>query len=151
MKKQSLPDNAGLSLIEITFAMGILAVALSLIFGSMISVLVIGRINEERAVANTELSSILESMRGMPLSDLVTYAPEKPAHPGADRTIQLECFDADGASISLPMSLATDPLTGKITGPLPDLPNPVEVKATLLWTRENGQVYKSYITTSIGR
>lgn len=150
MNKQ-LPDNAGMSLIEITFAMAILATALSLLFGSLISITVVGRLNEQKALASTELTSTLEDMRGMALQDLLEYVPEVPAYPGVERAITLECFDGDGSSVDLPMELEKDPITGALAEPLPDLPNPLEVKATLLWKNENGHVFKSFVTTSVGR
>lgn len=146
-----LYDNDGMSLIEITFAMAILATALSLLFGSLISITIIGRLNEQKAQAQTELSSTLEDLRELPLVDLLEYVPESPAHPGVERAIALECFDGNGASVPLPMALVRDPVTGVLTGPLPDLPNPLEVKATLLWKNERGHVFKLHATTSVGR
>jgi len=148
--KRVLSDNSGMSLIEVTFAMGILATTLSLLFGSLISITVIGRINEDKAVANTELASILEEMRGMSLADTLTFAPTIPAHPGVEQTVVVECFNDENTAITLPMALTLDD-AGNPVGPLPDLPNPLEVKATLLWTNDSGHVYQSSITTSLGR
>lgn len=148
--KRVLTKNSGMSLIEVTFAMGILATTLSLLFGALISITVIGQVNEDKAVANAELSSVVEAMRGMSLAELLTYTPEAPAHPGVEQTVVLECFDGDAAAIALPMALDLDE-SGKPVGPLPDLPNPVEVKATLLWTNDSGHVYQATITTAIGR
>ncbi|MBL7647532.1 MAG: type II secretion system protein [Candidatus Hydrogenedentes bacterium] len=146
------PDNnSGMTLIEIMFAMGILATTLSLLFGSLISISIVGRLNEEKAVANTALSSTLEELRGKPLKDLLLYEPQTPEWPGVERTVQLECFDEDGVAIAIPMDLDVDADSGALLEPLPDLPNPLEVKATLLWTNEKGHVFKTYVTTSVGR
>lgn len=149
--KRFISDTAGMSLVEITFAMAILATTLSLLFGSLISITVISRLNEDKAVANTELASVLEDMRSMDLSSLLTYAPEAPGHPGVEQTVLLECFDEDGVGVDLPLAMDLDEQSGQPVGPLPDLPNPLEVKATLLWTNESGHVFQSSVTTSIGR
>ena len=144
-------SNAGMSLDEVMFAMGILATTLSLLFGSLISISVVGKLNEEKAVANTALNSTLEELRGKPLKDLLLYAPDTPEKPGVERSVLLECYDADGTAVELPMDLAVDPDSGALLEALPDLPNPLEVKATLLWTNEKGHVFKSYATTSVSR
>lgn len=150
MNKHPL-SNAGMTLVEVMFAMAILATTLSLLFGSLISISVVGQLNEEKAVANTALNSTLEELRGKPLKDLLLYVPETPEKPGTERTVQLECYDGDGVAIPLPMDLAVDPNSGALLDALPDLPNPLEVKATLLWTNEKGHVFKAYATTSVGR
>ena len=148
--KRFISENGGMSLIEITFAMGILATALSLLFGALINITVIGRLNEDKAIATTELSTILEEMRGASLAEIVTYTPEVPAHPGVEQVVVLECFDADATALTLPLPLTLDD-NGNPVGPLPDLPNPLEVKATLLWTNESGHVFQASTTTSLGR
>lgn len=148
--KRIISDTAGMSLMEVTFAMGILATTLSLLFGSLINITVVSRLNEERAIANTELASILEDMRGRPLADVLEYAPEIPGHPGVEQTVLMECYNGDGGAVSLPMALSRDE-QGALTGPLPDLPNPLEVKVTLLWTTDSGHVFKAEATTSLGR
>lgn len=143
-------NNEGMSLVEVMFAMAILATTLSLLFGSLISISVVGRLNEEKAVADTAVNSTLEELRGKPLKDLLLFVPETPEKPGAERTILLECYDKDGAAISLPMDLSVD-ANGVLQEALPDLPNPLEVKATLMWTTQSGHVFKTYATTSVGR
>lgn len=148
--KRPLANNAGMSLLEVTFAMGILATALSLLFGSLISITVISRLNEERAVASTEVASVLEEMRDMRLVDLLQHAPEPPGAPGVEQAVQFECYDGAGTAVALPLNIETD-AAGQPVEPLPNLPNPLEVKVTLLWTNEAGQVYESFMTASIGR
>ena len=144
-------NNSGMTLIEIMFAMGILATTLSLLFGSLISISVVSRLNEEKAVANTTLNSTLEELRGKPLKDLLLFVPETPEMPGVERTVSLECYDDDGTVLALPMDLEIDADSGALLEPLPDLPNPLEVKATLLWTDQKGHVFKTCATTSVGR
>lgn len=134
--------QAGMSLLEVTFAAGIMATALSLLFGSLISISLVGKINEDKTVANTEISSVLESLRGMDYNDLLTFTPETPSSPGIARTVTLECFNADGTALALPLAADAE---------LPDLPNPLEVQVTLLWTNDKGHIFQAHTTTSIGR
>jgi type II secretory pathway pseudopilin PulG len=139
-------SQSGMSLLEVTFAAGIMATALSLLFGSLISISLLGRLNEDKAVANTALSGVLEEIRTLDFNDLVVYTPAVPDKPGVKRTVSLECYGADGLPIALP--LVADE-TGDVE--LPDVPNPLEVKATMLWTNDTGHIFQSSATTSVGR
>lgn len=137
------PDD-GMTLLEVTFASGILAMALSLLFGSLISITLVARINEDRALADTELSSVMEKVGRMPLETLLVYQPPSPARPGVKRAISLVCFDREGAPVNLPL-----PQEDGETAELPDLPNPLEVQAVLLWSAPNGHVFQSTATTLV--
>jgi len=145
--KRIRQTQAGMSLLEVMFAAGIMATALSLLFGSLISISLVGAINEDRAIANTTVASLLEEIRSLDHGALLAYVPETPAHPGAKRVVTLECFGADGTAIALP--LATDDQGNVVNAP--SLPNPLEVRVTLLWQNDRGHVFQSYATTSMGR
>ena len=144
--KRVVTSQSGMSLLEITFAAGILATALSLIFGSLISISLLGSLNEDKAVANTELASVLEEIRSLDFSDLMTYTPENPTKPGISRTVSLECYDADGGAVALPIAVADGE---DVT--LPDVPNPLEIKVTILWSNDRGHIFQAHATTSVGR
>lgn len=144
--KRKPTSQSGMSLLEITFAAGIMATALSLLFGSLISISLLGRLNEDKAVANTALASVLEEVRTMEFTDLMTYTPESPAHPGKERVVTLACYTADGSAIELPLAADEE---GNVD--IPDLPNPLEVRVSLLWSNEKGHVFQSHATTSVGR
>lgn len=132
--------NEGFSLLELTFASGILAMALSLLFGSLITIMVVARLNEERAIANTHLSSVLEQVRGMSVDELMEIEPPAFDQPGVRRAVSLVCFDVEGNMVELPLIGDAEP---------PDLPNPLEVKATLLWSNDKGHVFESDATISV--
>ena len=74
-----------------------------------------------KAVANTALNSTLEELRGKPLKDLLLYAPDTPEKPGVERSVLLECYDADGTAVELPMDLAVDPDSGALLEALPEI------------------------------
>lgn len=140
-------SRSGMSLLEVTFAAGIMATALSLLFGSLISISLIGRLNEDKSVAHTELASTMEQLRGLDFTDLMTFTPAAPTMPGVEQTLTLECYLADGSARALPL---TPNILGEVTVP-ENLPNPLEVRATLLWRNEKGHVFQAHATTSVGR
>jgi len=138
--KKWIASTGGFTLLELTFAAGILAMALSLLFGSLITILVVAQINEDKAIANTHLASVLEQVRNMTVEDLMEFEPPALDRPGVRRAISLVCFDTQGEMVELP--LIDDAET-------PDLPNPLEVMATLLWSNEKGHVFESSASISV--
>lgn len=144
VNKAQIPKNAGFSLIELTFASGILALGLSMLFGSLLSLALVARLNEERAVANAHLASVLDQVRTKSVDDLMEYKPPVLDAPGVQRAVTVVCFDAEGKSIPLPLeSDGASPLQR------PALPDPFEVRATLLWSNARGQVFESSATTLV--
>lgn len=135
-----IAQNEGFTLLEITFAAGILAMALSLLFGSLITILVVAQLNEDKALAKTHLASVLEQVRGLTVEELMEYEPPQLDRPGVRRAISLVCFDTEGQTIELP-------LVGDAEQP--ELPNPLEIMATLLWRNEKGHVFEASSTISV--
>lgn len=135
------PDD-GMTLLEVTFAAGILAMTLSLLFGSLISISLVARLNEDKTIANTELVSVLEKVSQMPLEELVKYEPPTLDRPGVKRAVSLVCFDREGAPVNLPL-----PREDGKPAETPDLPNPLEVQAVLLRSSPSGHVFQSTATT----
>lgn len=137
-----LKPNDGMTLLEVTFATGILAMSLSLLFGSLISLTLVARLNEDQTIANTELTSVLDKVAQLPLEKLVVYQPPTPNRPGVKRAVSLVCFDREGAPVNLPLpSEDGEPVE------MPDLPNPLEVQAVMLWSAPSGHVFQSTATT----
>jgi len=145
MKRRVQRNAAGVTLLELMFASGVLAVSLAMLFGALVSINVLGGVSEERAVAASEIAGVLEHLRTLDYADLVAYQlPWSVTEPGTERALVVECFDADGGSLTLPLSVpeGEDP---------PVLPNPLEVKVTLLWANENGRAHVMSASTEIGR
>lgn len=137
-------QDDGMTLLEVTFATGILAMALSLLFGSLISLTLVARLNEDQTIANTELTSVLDKAAQLPLEELVVYQPSAPDRPGVKRAVSLVCFDREGAPVNLPLSREDgEPVE------IPDLPNPLEVQAVMLWSAPSGHVFQYTATTLI--
>ena len=138
-------SNAGMSLLELTFAAGVLAMALSLLFGSLMSIALVARINSDKAMANTILSGVLDDVRGMSLDDLKSYEAPTLEQLGVNRVVSLAFFDAKGAEIPLPLKEEDESLEDE------DLPNPLEVVAMLLWTDEKGHVFHTRAAMLVAR
>lgn len=134
--------NDGMTLLEVTFAAGILAMALSLLFGSLISLTLVARLNEDQTIANTELTSVLEKVAQMSLEELLQYEPPTLTRPGVKRAVTLVCFDKEGTPVNLPLPSEDGEPTE-----IPELPNPLEVQAVLLWSAPSGHVFQSTATT----
>lgn len=142
MVQATFKNDTGLTLIELMFASGILAMALSMLFGSLISISSLSIIAEDRTVAAAQVASVAEEIRAMPFNQLVAFTPPPIDGPGVNRAVLVEVFDADGTAMALPLAAGQN---------LPLLPNPLEVKITMVWENSGGRVYSSYVTTQVGR
>lgn len=142
--RRLIPAQDGMTLIEVSFAAGVLALALAMLFGSLISLTVIGRLNEDRAIAEVELSTVIDHAARLPLEELVVYQPPSPARPGVKRSVSLVCFDHEGQPVNLPL-----PHGPGETPEIPELPNPLELQATLLWSAPSGHVFRSAASTMV--
>jgi prepilin-type N-terminal cleavage/methylation domain-containing protein len=144
--KRTPTSQSGFTLIEIMLASGVVAFALSMLFGSLISVSVMGEVTESKADASIALDGILEYTRSLDYEDMLEFVSPEIEGVGAKSVITLECFDAEGESIALPLTAAAgEELT------IPALPNPLEIKATITWSDNTGHVYEAYTSTQIER
>ncbi|MBI2435002.1 MAG: hypothetical protein HYV26_19275 [Candidatus Hydrogenedentes bacterium] len=136
-------DTAGMTLLELMFAAGVLALALSLLFGSLISINIIGQLSENRTMAASQLASVLEEVRALPIEELMLFAPPEVDGPGVEHQVSLTYFDGGGTEIDLPLD-AVESIPS-------DLPNPLEIRATLIWSDDQGRVYSMDAVTQHGR
>lgn len=141
-------SQAGFTLLEAMFAAGVLSLALSMLFGSLLTINVIGQLSESRTQAACELASLLEEARTMSIGELINYVPPELHGPGIDQSVQLEYIDGSGNAVPLP--LAPEEESGEAKVPA-GLPNPLEIRATYAWTDENGRVYGMSAATRHGR
>lgn len=114
-------NESGMTLLELMFAAGVLAVTLALFFQSLINITAADELNNERVVARTHATSIFEDLRGRVYAQFLAYTP--PTFPNAMRneTVSLLCTQADGTTVSLPASASLV------------LPNPVTLQCTVTW------------------
>ena len=137
--------DAGLTLLELMFATGIAAAALSLLFGSLISISVMGRVNQGRTMAATTLSGVLDEVNTMGYEELLAYIPPEVKGPGVTHLIELACvIGSDQEDIQrIPLPL--------YEGNEVSLPNPLEVEVTLTWQEDSGHTFRMKTSTLAGR
>jgi hypothetical protein len=133
INRQLLRDDAGVTLLELMFASGILAMALAIIFGSLISVSALGQINENRAVAQQQLATVTEDLRSVPYEELNTYVPPEMNKPGYVQQVEVALLDANGDPVTLPLPTGVT---------LSSFPNPAEILVTLRWVEDNGRAWE---------
>jgi type II secretory pathway pseudopilin PulG len=125
-----LTNESGLTLLELMLAAGIMALALASLFGSLVTVSVAGGLTEDRAVAVTHLSSVVEEIRSLSYNELLAYLPPTFNNLATTEHITIECMKSDGTALQLPVDPAS------LTTPLP---NPLEVRCTVAWNDPRGR------------
>jgi len=135
---------SGFALIELLFAAGVLALVISLLFGSLLNVSTIGQLSENQALAVSRVSSISEELRTATLADLLAYEPPDFEGLGVAESIQVSCLDSAGEEIELPFEGTEEDLANP-------LPNPVEVFVQVSWQDERGHTFTIGGSTKIGR
>jgi hypothetical protein len=133
-----------LTLLELMFASGILAVAFSVLFGSLVTLTTAGQLTEGRMDASAALATVMEDVATLNYSSLVKYTPPILAKPGTSRTIKVELLVPKTGGGTTPVAL---PLSSTYTG---TVPNPVEVRTTLQWVESRGYVLQAVASTMKG-
>ena len=145
-----------MTLIELMFACGILAMTLSFLFSSLLGISVIGRLSESRTSASTTISSLLEEIQTMSYDDLLAYEAPDIEGPGVAHTVKVECVlpgdslagTEGGESSSEEISTLELPLPETFSG---TLPNPLEIRVTLTWREASGHTFRASASTMRGR
>ena len=157
--------QAGMTLIEVMMAAGIIAFAMSAIYSGFVSMAMLADINKDRAEAVGVVSSLIEEIQAMDFNAVLEYVPpDLTSAPGVDHWVE--------AQLVIPADEAVEEEGGGIVGdvvselldaepdtePLPaegldvsQLPNPSEVKITLFWEDRHGRVYQFAASTKVGR
>ena len=141
--KSRSAGNGGFTLVELMFAAGTLALALTLLFGSLISINVMGEVNEGRTKASNHLASVLESLRSRSLDQVVSQEIPIYVEDHVEIAVALEAVNTSGERVSLPVT--------NVAQAIATLPDPVEVVATAVWTDTRGRMYTSTASTMVGR
>lgn len=138
MDVKTWTNEAGVTLLELTIASGILAVALVLLMGGLVSIADTNEITENQSMASSHLESVIEEIQSLSYDQLLEYQP--PALPGlgAQSTIQVAGIDSSGNQVMLPVDAAT------LGTPLP---NPAEVRVTVTWNDVRGRLYAARAST----
>ncbi len=123
-------------------ASGVVAMSMGVMFGSLISIGVLGQVAEGKTEATAYMMSVLEQVRGMSRANLFTYTPQAPPRcPGFTMALALDAVKADGSTLRLPLS---SPTAGS------SLPAPFAVRATVVFTTPRGHMYSVTSTTYAG-
>ncbi|MCC6797274.1 MAG: hypothetical protein IT366_19310 [Candidatus Hydrogenedentes bacterium] len=133
-----LKNDSGFSLLELCIASGIMAVAFLFIIGGVVDASSSNSVITTNTLANTQLTSTLEELRGTPFTTMITTTPITVDGLGSSAVISLAAVDGTGG-------LATFPITNAAT--VAALPNPLEVRATITWRDVNGRLLSQSLAT----
>lgn len=134
-----------MTLIEVMLAVAVLAFSFSVVYGSLISMYVLGRTNEDRVRAVTAATSLVEEVQAMDISKLGDFTPTTSVElPGHESWITADVMVPTGEDmVATPLPLEELSVT--------DLPNPVEIRLTVNWVDKDGRGYKYRVSTKRGR
>lgn len=141
--KKMQRNDAGLTLIELTFAAGVLAVALSVMMGALLSLTVMGDVAEGRTRAVTALAGVIEEIHRVG-PEMLAQTPEPVESNGYVMAVMIEAIDTDGIAMELPLAVDAN------GNPSATLPNPVEIQVTVMWEGVRGRVFSARSTTMMG-
>ncbi len=129
---QKFSDAAGMTLVELMIAAGVIAIALVLSLGSIVSISETSALSADQVRAASELASLLEELRQLPFNDLLAHDPLPPVGANPTSEVTAVCFDANGVAHDLPYDSSDGPSPG-------NLPNPLEVQVTVNWRDRMGR------------
>ena len=141
-RKRCRRNDAGVTLIELVFAAGVLAVALSTMVGALLTLTVMGDVAEGRTQAMTALASVMEQTRAAGPQALA-QTPVPMEVDGQTMAVSMEIINPNGENMSVPVQLDAD-------GNMPTLPDPLEVEVTVMWEDKRGRVYSTRAATILG-
>ena len=140
-------NDAGMTLIELMIAAGIMTVAFVLLFGSIISISGTGQMSEDRALAAAHMGTITEELRGLGWEEFLAYEPPGLQGLGTGAQIEIELIDASGANETVLGALPTTPSDLATASP----PNPIEARLTIGWMDTRGHQLSMSATTLFAR
>jgi len=102
----------------------------------------VGTLSDDRSEAMVVLAGTVEQLRFMTHANMLAYSPPTQAYgPGTTRALTVNCYDANGQALSLPIA-GTPPA---------NLPNPLEVRARLVWQDKSGRAYTAAMSAKVPR
>ncbi|GEM_PF-523218 len=138
---RSFGEEAGVTLLELALAAGILATGFSMLFGSLLAIITVSQTTEDREIAAMNLETVMEEMRQLSFQELLSYAPPELGGPGEVEVVEVSCLTEDGGAVGLPISYEY------FSQPLEQVfPNPLEVQVTLRWISQRG--HRASLSTS---
>jgi len=108
--------TSGMALVEVMFALGILAVTLTFLVGTLVSFNRLATVTEQRERAAVRMSSYLEGLRHSPPADIAAAKYQPVLAPENGEVWQVQCQTADGNYLPVPIDTST--LSSPLTDPL---------------------------------
>ena len=147
LAKAKRRNDAGMTLIELMIAAGIMTVAFVLLFGSIISISTTGQMTEDRALAAAHMGTITEELRGLGWTEFLAYEPPALEGLGTGAQIDIELTDTSGANETV---LGVLPTThSDLATAFP--PNPIEARITISWLGTRGHELSMSATALFAR
>jgi prepilin-type N-terminal cleavage/methylation domain-containing protein len=132
--RPDLKHNQGFTLLELMIATGLFVVGIVAVLQSFVASNQLRMATEEKTVAQTALSTVMDEIYRADLDTLLTYAP--PAFDGAP-VVNVDVFYALDPDLDPDNPLYRSLLP--LNPPEADLPNPLEVFITLTASLSNGR------------
>lgn len=137
--------EAGLTLLELTFAAAIMASTLVFILGSIVSLSVTSDIAADQAASMAYAASIVEELRRASEDELLAYAPPEPPAGTPNQSVEVSYVLDDNGGVFVPPG---DPLAA---GVVAELPNPLHVNISITAVSKSGRPYTINTATVVRR
>ena len=155
MPKRFIPTS-GMTLMELMMAAGIVAIALVLLLGSLISIFKVSTLAEDRTVAESQANTIFEQIASRNLASLKSYIPPVFSDLGVTQTVDVDVFTQNPVTVADPHP-ANNPNPPAHPNPttnflrLPSaagtaIPNPVMICCTVTWTDKQGRLSHLHVS-----
>jgi type II secretory pathway pseudopilin PulG len=134
--------EAGMTLIEVSVAAGVLLVTIVLLLGGVVDISRTSDVVSTRAIAGGHVNSVLEEVQRLGFAELLEYHPPLLKGLGVTERVTVACLDEDGQPVPLPITDAS----------VADrLPNPLEVRVSVTWRDRQGRAFGRHASALIGR
>ena len=145
-RQKSSDHESGATLLELALASAVLIVAFVVLFGSIFAMSRVTGSSEEHALALSHITRTIEQLSDRTHDELLRFDGHLNVEPGPLRaeTIEVEYFyradagERGGAGEGGPSPSIRPPMLDP--GSVARLPNPVEVRVTVLWEDKRGRV-----------
>lgn len=129
----------GLTLIEVMIAAGILAVAMVMALGSLVSIATTTSLSEDRATAAAVVSSVIEQMRATPSINIRNFEPNEVV--GGRIGVEAWVVTPNGDEIALPAESDV---------PTQNFILPIQVRVRASWVDVGGRELAVESSTIVG-
>jgi hypothetical protein len=120
----------GMTLIEILFALGVIAVTIVMMLTSLVGMSDLRDLSGQRTTSAVHMDTIIEEVKALDWVDLFAYSLPAFTGLGGNEQVEVGYLDSEGQFVPLPLE----------EGEPPDsLPNPLEVQIRVRWSDVRGR------------